>query len=73
VGSLTPFDVTRLEFRSKVARSVSASESVRATIPGTIATLLGIEPGSTLLWSIEPGSREVVVSVEAPPKKRSKD
>jgi len=51
-------------FRSKVARTMERSESVRTTIPEAVAAILGAGPGATLLWEIEPGSGRVRVSVE---------
>lgn len=55
-------------FRSKVARTMERSESVRTTIPEAIAAILGAGPGTTLLWEVEPGSGKVRVSVEAESK-----
>ena len=59
-------------FRSKVLQTVPGSPSVRATIPEAVAAILGAAPGSTLLWSVEPGSLRVTVSVESTLAKSSK-
>ena len=49
-------------FRSKVQRSKKASESLRATIPESVAATLGIREGDFLSWMVEPGSTRVVVT-----------
>jgi hypothetical protein len=56
--------VTVGEFRTKVVSNMEGSDSVRSTIPEAVAALLGAVPGATLLWSFEPGSTQVVVSVD---------
>lgn len=53
-------------FRSKVLQNVPGSPSVRATIPEAVAAILGSVPGSTLEWTVEPGTLRVVVSVAKP-------
>ncbi|MGA7846328.1 MAG: hypothetical protein WCB18_04470 [Thermoplasmata archaeon] len=52
------------EFRTKVVSNMEGSDSVRSTVPEAVAALLGAVPGATLLWSFEPGSAKVVVSVD---------
>jgi hypothetical protein len=56
-------------FTSKVLRTVKGSSSVRATIPEAVAAILGVEDGSVIVWTVEPGSGRVWVS--APPGKKS--
>lgn len=52
------------EFRSKVVKNMGGSESVRTTVPEAVAAILGAVPGSTLVWSVEPGSAKVAVAVD---------
>jgi hypothetical protein len=52
-------------FTSRVLRTVKGSSSVRATIPEAVAAILGVEHGSVLIWSIEPGTGRVWVSGSA--------
>ncbi|MGA8091716.1 MAG: hypothetical protein WB984_04400 [Thermoplasmata archaeon] len=52
------------EFRTKVVSNMEGSDSVRSTIPEAVAALIGAVPGATLLWSFEPGSTRVAVSVD---------
>ena len=48
-------------FLSKVQRSKLTSESLRATIPESVAAALGLREGDFLSWTVEPGSTRVVV------------
>lgn len=49
-------------FESKAVRVLARSGSVRSTVPAPIAALLGVEPGDTLVWEVEPGSGRIVVT-----------
>ncbi len=51
-------------FRSAVLIVNEASDSVRTTIPGGVAEILGAVPGSTLVWSVDLREGRVTVSVE---------
>ena len=53
-------------FRSAVLLVNEASDSVRTTIPGGVAEILGAIPGSTLVWSVDLKGGRVTVSVEPP-------
>ncbi len=53
-------------FRSAVLLVNDASDSVRTTIPGGVAEILGAVPGTTLVWSVNLKGGTVTVSVEAP-------
>jgi hypothetical protein len=44
-------------FYSKVQKSKSDSESLRATIPEAAAAALGIKEGDLLAWEVEGGWR----------------
>ena len=49
-------------FKSKVFRVMPSSEAVRTSIPEAVATVLGVEHGSTLLWTVDSESGKVTVS-----------
>lgn len=51
-------------FRSAVLLVNEASDSVRTTIPGGVAEILGAVPGSTLVWSVDLKAGRVTVAVE---------
>ena len=55
-------------FKSKVSKTMERSESVRTTVPEAVAAILGAQPGSTLIWEVEPRSWTVRVSIDAPRK-----
>lgn len=62
-------------FRSAVLLVNEASESVRTTIPGGVAEVLGAKPGTTLVWTVDLKAGQVTVEVEpgeAPTKKSSR-
>lgn len=59
-------------FRSAVLLVNEASDSVRTTIPGGVAEILGAVPGSTLVWSVDLKGGTVTVTVEPSVKKSSK-
>jgi hypothetical protein len=59
------------QFASKVLRTVEGSLSVRTTIPEAVAAILGVRPGSVLVWTVEPGTGKVCVSADSA-KKSSK-
>lgn len=52
------------KFHSTAFRVTPRSASVRTTIPAAVAALLGVEHLSSLLWTVEPGSGRVMVSVD---------
>jgi len=64
-------------FRSAVLLVNDASNSVRTTIPGGVAEILGATPGSTLVWSVDLKAGRVTVAVEPPtatsPKSSKRD
>lgn len=68
----TPGATVPTTFTSKVSRALAGSRSVRTTIPEAVAAILGVEPGSTLTWTVEPGTGRVAVAAEAPAKKSSR-
>lgn len=49
-------------FRRKVQRSKQTSESLRATIPGSVAAALGLQEGDYSSWAVEPGWTKVVLT-----------
>ena len=49
-------------FKSKVFRVSPNSEAVRTSVPEAVATILGVEHGSTLLWTVDSDSGKVTVS-----------
>jgi bifunctional DNA-binding transcriptional regulator/antitoxin component of YhaV-PrlF toxin-antitoxin module len=53
-------------FESKAVKSLKRSASLRTTVPEAVAALLGLEPGNSLLWTVEPGSGVVTVSRKEP-------
>jgi len=63
-------------FESTAVRAVERSASLRTTVPAAVAAILGAEPGSTLLWTVAPGSGRVTVTVrrstDAGPAQKSK-
>lgn len=65
---------TPLTYQSKVSLALKGVASVRTTIPEPIARLIGAGTGSTLEWSVVPGSRTASIVVVANPgsAKRSK-
>lgn len=63
---------TELSFATKVTRTLEASDSVRTTVPKMVALLLGVKPGTVLVWKVVPGADSATVSPEAAPKKRNR-
>jgi len=49
-------------FESKTFRASPVSESLKTTIPQSVATVLGVEAGDTLTWTVDVASREATVS-----------
>ncbi len=49
------------EFESRVVLSLKRSKSLRTTVPEVVATLLGLEPKDSLVWSVEPGTGVITV------------
>lgn len=58
-------------FHSTAFQVTPRSASVRTTIPAAVAAILGVEHLSSIVWSVEPGTSRVYVSVE-PPEASSK-
>ena len=58
-----------LAFVTRVTRTLEASESVRTTVPKMVALLLGVKPGTALVWKVVPGADSATVSLELPAKK----
>jgi len=46
-----------------VFRAFKKTDSLRTTIPQVVVGMLGVEPGSELVWVTEPGSVTVTVRV----------
>ncbi len=46
-------------------------ESVPTPLPEAVAAILGAVPGGTLVWSVEPGSGAVAVSLDKSAKVRT--
>jgi hypothetical protein len=62
-------------FRSAILLVNDASDSVRTTIPGGVATVLGATPGGTLVWSVDLKEGRVTVTAKpasSPERKSSK-
>lgn len=53
-------------FRSAILLVNEASDSVRTTIPGGVAEILGASPGGTLVWSVDLKAGRVTVSADPP-------
>lgn len=49
------------QFTSKIFRAVPGSGSVKTTVPQTVATILGLEPGDGLVWTVDVGARTAIV------------
>ena len=58
-----------LSFETKVTRTLEASDSVRTTVPRMVALLLGVKPGTVLIWKVVPGAESATVSREPSVKK----
>lgn len=56
-------------FRSAILVVNDASDSVRTTIPGGVANVLGATPGGTLVWEVDLKEGRVTVSAESPSRK----
>ena len=52
-------------FESSAVRSVKASSSIRTTVPEAVSAILGLEPGDSILWEVEPGTGKVAVARKA--------
>lgn len=49
------------EFESRAFRSQSGSESLKTTVPQSVATVLGLEPGDAIRWELDVESRSARV------------
>lgn len=58
-----------LSFATKVTRTLEASDSVRTTVPKMVALLLGVKPGTVLVWTVVPGTDSATVSLGSSAKK----
>jgi hypothetical protein len=48
-------------FESKVFKAATASDSLKTTVPQSVATVLGLEPGDTLVWEVDVSARSASV------------
>jgi hypothetical protein len=48
-------------FESKAFRAVEGSESLKTTVPQSVATVLGLEAGGTLVWELDVNGRSATV------------
>jgi hypothetical protein len=48
-------------FESKAFRAVATSGSIKTTVPESVATVLGLEPGDSIVWEVDVDARSVVV------------
>jgi hypothetical protein len=60
-------------FESRAVRSVKGSPSIRTTVPEAVSAILGISPGDTILWEVEPGTGNVGVSGGGKPPTPAKE
>jgi len=51
-------------FASRAVRATKGSTSLRVTIPQVVASTLGLRPGDTLLWVVDPHSGQVRVEAQ---------
>ena len=63
---------SELSFVTKVTRTLEASDSVRTTVPRMVALLLGVKPGTVLVWKVVPGADSATVSPETAAKRRGR-
>jgi hypothetical protein len=49
-------------FVTKVHQSKEGSPSLRTTLPEAVATVLSVQRGDSLVWTVEPELRRVTVS-----------
>lgn len=49
-------------FVTKVHQSREGSPSLRSAIPETVATILNVKRGDSIVWTVEPEIRRVTVS-----------
>lgn len=50
------------EFESKVFKASPSSGSLKTTVPLAVATVLGLEAGDTLEWTVDVEARKALVS-----------
>jgi hypothetical protein len=59
-------------FESKAFKASPSSGSLKTTVPISVATVLGLEPGSSILWEVDVESRSArVVKGEATRQRRT--
>ena len=49
-------------FESRAFRAVSGSDSLKTTVPQSVATVLGLEPGDSIVWTVDVAVRSATVS-----------
>jgi len=49
-------------FVTKIHQSKEGSPSLRSTIPEAVATVLNVQRGDSLVWTVEPEIRRVTVT-----------
>lgn len=47
---------------SKLVKAIERSDSLRTTVPSAVVSVLGLDPGDSLLWTLDPKRSRVVVS-----------
>ena len=53
-------------FVTKIHQSRESSPSLRTTIPESVATVLNVQRGDSLVWTVEPEARRVTVAQRTP-------
>ena len=48
-------------FESKAFKASPGSDSLKTTVPQSVATVLGLEPGDSLSWEVDVVGRSAVV------------
>jgi len=48
-------------FESKAFKASPGSDSLKTTVPQSVATVLGLEPGDSLSWEVDVAGRSAVV------------
>lgn len=51
--------------KSKVFRAFEGTESLRTTVPQVVVGMLGLRPGSELVWTVHPGSVSAKVKMRS--------
>ena len=58
------------EYRRKITKAESDTESYRTSIPQPIMALLNLEKGGTVVWTWDPATRKVTVTKGSDPGRR---